>query len=294
MSTWTRGEIEVIAGAVREAPSVHGTRACALEFHARDVSLFERLDSALPRHDPLGRDRLVSCGAALENLLLAVRILGWQPELALRPPGSGEIARVTVTGRREPSSVDITRFFVMSRRHSYRRPFGGPASPTAVRRLVTAPDVDGVEVRPVRDEELPVLAQLLEHTALVLRADRAYQRELTALAPRTPSRPSTLPWAGLVTRETHVPDVPTLVTRLANETVLVVETPDDGPCDHLRAGMAVQAIWLAASADGLVGSVLTQPLQLSEVRSGLVEGLHLAGFPQALLRFGIPDEEDQP
>ena len=252
MNTWTRGEIEVMAGAVREAPSVHGTRACALELHdPRSASLYERLDSALPRHDPLGRDRLISCGAALENLLLAVRILGWRPEVVLRPPDSGEIARVTATRRREPSGVDIARFSAVSRRRSYRRPFGGPVGPTAVRRLVTAPDVDGVEVRPVRDEEIPVLAKLLEHAALVVRADRAYQRELAAWTPRTSSPPSTLPWAGLVTRETHVPDVPTLAARLANETVLVVETPDDGPCDHLRAGMAVQATWLAATAEGL-------------------------------------------
>jgi hypothetical protein len=56
MSTWTRGEIEVIAGAVRAAPSVHDTQPWTLEFHdTRAVSLFERPDRTLPRHDPLGR-----------------------------------------------------------------------------------------------------------------------------------------------------------------------------------------------------------------------------------------------
>jgi hypothetical protein len=37
-----------------------------------------------------------------------------------------------------------------------------------------------------------------------------------------------------------------------------------------------------------VGSVLTQPLHLHEVRAGLIERLGLAGFPQLLLRLGYP------
>lgn len=293
--SWTRGEVEVIAGAVGAAPSVHDTQPWTLEFHdlTRSVSLFERLDRALPRHDPLGRDRLISCGAAVENLLLAVRILGWQADRSLRPARSDEVARVTATDRREPSDVDLARFSVISRRHSHRRPFTGPVDATARDRLVAASDVERVQVRPVRDEDVPVLAKVFGHAALVLRADRGYQRELSAWTTGAPSRLATLPWAGLVRRDTSLPDTPTLTARLRGETLLVVETPDDGPLDHVRAGMAVQATWLAASADGLVGSVLTQPIQLSEVRSGLIEGFSLAGFPQALLRFGTPLEEDE-
>ena len=55
-------------------------------------------------------------------------------------------------------------------------------------------------------------------------------------------------------------------------------------------------LFVAVHTDaGLVGSVLTQPFQLPEVRAGLVEALSLAGFPQLLLRLGHPqfdhDEE---
>jgi hypothetical protein len=59
-----------------------------------------------------------------------------------------------------------------------------------------------------------------------------------------------------------------------------------GRLDHVRAGMATEQTWLAATDSGLVGSVLTQPFQLHEVRAGLVESLTLSGFPQLLFRFG--------
>jgi hypothetical protein len=109
-----------------------------------------------------------------------------------------------------------------------------------------------------------------------------------------PKRLATLPWAGLVRRFTAVPDPAVFAERLRRECLLVLLTPDDGPLDHVRAGMAAQVTWLAATAAGLVGSILTQPLQLHEVRAGLIEGMELAGFPQALMRFGHPAEPPHP
>ncbi len=112
-----------------------------------------------------------------------------------------------------------------------------------------------------------------------------------------PRRDAALPWAGLVRRSTAVPDVEVITDRLQRECLLLVETPDDGPLDQVRAGMAAQTAWLTATDARLVGSVLTQPLQLPEVRAGLVEALSLAGFPQLLLRLGHPQidhEEERP
>jgi hypothetical protein len=308
-SAWTRGEIEVVRAAVQAAPSVHNTQPWVLEFHdgAPGASLFERLDRVLARHDPLGRDRLISCGAALENLLLAMRALGWAPEVELLPDPEhpDEVARVVSACRRPPSAVDLTRYAAIPTRHSHRRAFSDARVDPATRdALVTASDVAGVEVRALGGErDIVVLARLFEHAALVLKADRAYQRELSAWTVTGPNRDlklpgegvvdvpgglATLPWTGLVRQNTSIPDHVTFAARLRQESLLVVETPDDGRRDQIRGGMAVQSTWLAATAAGLVGSLLTQPLQVNEVRAGLIERLELAGFPQALMRFGHP------
>jgi hypothetical protein len=307
MTAWTRGEIAVIGTAAGRAPSVHNTQPWTLEFRSGSVggsvSLFERLDLSLPRHDPTGRDRLISCGAALTNLVLAVRILGWDADcLVLADPiRPDEVARVVAGERRAPSDVDRERYTAIPRRASHRSPFGATPVPDELRyNLLTAAAAGGVRARPINgSSERAELAELLGHMALVLREDRGYQRELSAWTNTPPNhRPSgipartrkhdTLPWAGLVRATTRVPDANVLAARLDREYLLLLVTPDDGHADHVLAGRALQEIWLAATHAGLAGSVLTQPLHVAEVRAGLIEKLGLAGFPQALLRFGYP------
>lgn len=304
VTTWTLGEKNVIAVAAAVAPSVHNTQPWVLELHddRHAAELFERLDRTLPHHDRLGRDRLISCGAAVEHVSLAMRALGWTPETTLYPEPERHdlVARVTATTRTEPSDVDFALYGAIKDRRSHRKLFASaPVDNAARRRLLAANHTDGVGLRPVTEPvELAALARLLIHSALVLRADHAYQQELSAWtsAARQPlpgdgvsaatRRRSTLPWAGLVRRTTAVPDLPTLVDRLSGEFLVIVETPDDGRADHVRAGMAAEQVWLAAVEAGLVGSLLTQPFQLPETRAGLMESLWLSGFPQLLLRIG--------
>ncbi|GAB1516940.1 Acg family FMN-binding oxidoreductase [Actinophytocola sp. KF-1] len=300
--TWTPGERGILRLVAELAPSVHNTMpwriVCA--DHTRTLSLLERHDRALPHHDPHGRDRLISCGAALTNVRLALRVLGWVPEIRLlpEPAAPGEVARVVVRDRGEPGDEDIARYAAMSYRRSHRAPFlDTPVGDAALRHL-TAHGVDGVEIR--RVDDAAVLAKLLSHSAAVLRLDSAYQRELNAWTADDehpvagagvavlPRRDAALPWAGLVRRSTAVPDRAILADRLARECLLLVETPDDGPLDHLRAGMAMEEMWLAAIGAGLACAVLTQPLHVPEVRAGLVEALSLNGFPQVLCRLGFP------
>jgi nitroreductase len=310
MNDWTKGEITVVASAVRRAPSVHNTQPWVLEFHDGSISLFERLDIALPWHDPTDRDRMISCGAALANLVLATRILGWDVRTDLFPTRQrpDEVARVIAVGRRAPTDVDWETYSAIPWRRSHRGPFLSKPVPGPLRReLVTAAHADGVQLHPIRDvDESTVLADLLTHAGLVLRRDRAYQRELAMWTnehsrhhpgggiPALAKGIATLPWAGLVRPTTTVPDRNVLAARLNQEYLLIAETPDDGHRDHLLAGRAIQDTWLAANVSGLAGSVLTQPLHLPEVRAGLIEQLGLAGFPQALLRFGYANDAGSP
>ncbi|MGW5055032.1 nitroreductase family protein [Actinokineospora sp. NPDC004072] len=75
---------------------------------------------------------------------------------------------------------------------------------------------------------------------------------------------------------------------LAAETQFIVATDGDTRRDHLGAGMALQRLWLTAVASGLAGSLITQPLHVSEARAALVTDLGLPGPPQAVLRIGHP------
>lgn len=248
---WTPGEKSLIATTAGHAPPVHTTQPWVLEFRdPHRISLYERLDLVLSRHDPLGRDRLISCGMALEHVRLAVRVLGWSADLTLFPDAArpDEVGRLTSAGRAKPSDVELARFAALAGREGHREPFAARTTDDEDRALLTAHSTTGAGLRPVRGaDELTALARLLHHNALVLTDDPTDQREL-----------------------------------------LVVETPDDGPHDHVRAGLAAARTWFAATAAGLAASVLTLPFHLPEVRAGLVEILSLNGFPQLLLRIDDP------
>lgn len=217
------------------------------------------------------------------------------------PGRPDEVARVTATGRLAPSDVDSASYAAIARRHSYRMPFLDRMVSDAQRDELLAVHTDGVGTHSIHGlAEAATLAALLEHAGLVHRQDRAYQRELATWTntergygpggglPRPRLTYDTLPWAGLVRASTSLPDPNTLTDRLHREWLLLVHTNDDGPADHLRAGQAVQRIWLAATHAGLTGSILTQPLQVPEVRAGLIEQLDLPGFPQVLMRLDYP------
>jgi nitroreductase len=288
--TWSGSEVGVLARAVSHAPSVHDTQPWTLEALADSAELYERSDVTLAHHDPSGRDRMISCGTALTNLELAVRALGWDAETVVFPDAAHPdlVARVRAGGRKETTATEVERYAAIFRRHSHRAPFSlHPVSRKTLRALADVPAGSGVQARVIDPRtECATLAELFDYAALVLRDDRAYQRELSSWS--VGPRDTTLPWGGLVRADTHVPDTVTLTERLMQEGILMLLTPDDGRGDHLRAGTVMQQIWLAAISRGLVASVLTGPLHLHEVRAGLIERLELAGYPQLFLRLGHP------
>jgi len=302
---WSTAEMEVLARALLRAPSVHNVQPWVLEFADERFLLLERRDLTLPEHDPLGRDRVMSCGAALANLELAVRVLGYEPRTETFPdPGRPEVVAAVEPGERaHPSAEDLHRYSAIERRRSYRKRFSARrVLRQRIGELIATAASAGVEARPILDElELSRVAELLEFSAEAFQHDQGYQRELALWTIRdeethrhgvglafTALPPGSLPWAGLVRASTALPDSAVLKRRLAEETLLVFLTLDDTRHDHLRAGYALQTTWLDAVDSGLVGSILTQPLHLPEVRSALGDDLELPGFAQALMRFGYP------
>lgn len=302
---WSAGETDVLARAVVRTPSVHNIQPWWLDLPVGAALVYERTDLALPYHDPRGRDRAISCGAAVANLELAMRVLALYPRLDLLPRAarSDLVARLTVERHQPPSETDLHRYSAIARRRSYRKPFTAAAvSDYDIKDLVTASSTEGVQVRVLRGEaELTALAELLEYAGMVLRHDRGYQRELAIWTVRDERShrhgagvagsalpPSTLPWAGLVRPSTALPDRQTLVNRLGHETVLVFSSRGDDRLDHVRTGIAMQHTWLAAVDMGLAAAVQTQPLHLAEARTKFGDALDLAGFPQLLMRVGHP------
>lgn len=287
-------DVAAVLAAVNRAPSVHASQPWLLDPYPGGVDLVERFDVELLCQDPRGRDRAISCGAALTTVVVALRAQGRATRVELLPGKDRPelVAHVTVTGAERPSGADLARHAAIFHRHSHRKPFSLLGLSWRDRDAVaTAAAGDGVTMRTVQRKELFPLADLMAHADLAWRDDRACQRELAAWLPRFPQpvRPrSTMPWGGLVRAGTDIPDRFTMADRLGRECQMFVMTDADTRRDHLLAGMALQRAWLRAVAKGLVASVITQPWQLEDVRWSLRALLGDRGFPQVMMRLGRP------
>ncbi|WP_223840133.1 Acg family FMN-binding oxidoreductase [Saccharopolyspora pogona] len=293
---WTPEEVAALAEAVRRAPSVHNTQPWSLRVQGRAARLRMRSMPELVQHDPDGRNRRMSCGAAVANLAIAMRALGWATDVRWYTDehGDGE-GTVVGTYRQPPSAIDRQRRRAIDRRSSFRRPFADRRIPHLARTtVVAASTTQATWVHGPMEEQ--ALARLLAYAARAHHDDKNYQRELGAWIapfsdeglPEDALSERGLPAIGLATGATRLPDQAQIAKWVAKESVLVFSTITDDPRDHLLAGEAAERAWLEATRLGLVASVMTQPLRLSEVRSALSDELDLGVVPQLLMRIGYP------
>lgn len=304
---WSVGETEVLAESIGRAPSILNIQPWSLELRGDEVLLYERADLELPYHDPVGRDRTISCGAAVANTQLTMRMLGRRIATSLLPDSSRPelVAKLTVTGADEPSKRERDLFGAIARRASHRKPFAQRSvTSETVDRLTEASVFEGVHARLLRGRaELAALADQLKEAARIQRADRGYQRERALWTIRDEDSHrygagiarstfatdgGRVPWAGLVRPLTELPDRETVIGMLESETVLLFTSEGDTRLDHVRAGIAMQRTWLAVVDVGLAAAVQTQPLHLPRIRDALAERLDIDGCPQLLMRVGYP------
>ncbi|WP_432845003.1 Acg family FMN-binding oxidoreductase [Amycolatopsis sp. CA-161197] len=299
-TVFTGSEIVLLARAISRAPSVHNTQPWSLRVRGADIDLLES-DVALPSHDPDGRDRAVSCGAALAHLALAARVLGREPSTTF--PADGDVVATVHTAPGGGARADeAARYHAIPRRRSHRQWFAPEPVSDADRTAVASAGAEA-GVRLVVPGHLDALAAMLGFATRVFRADPAYQRELDMWTARTfvphalgaadgipedALSGESLPAAGVIRRDTPVPDDARLAKRLESESLLVICTDGDTRRDDLAAGVALERAWLQATVRALAASVITQPLHLLGFRELLAERLELPGVPQAIFRFGHP------
>jgi hypothetical protein len=117
----------LIATAAR-APSVHNTQPWRFKGGPDAIELFTDQRRKL-RVDPAGREMLISCGAALFGLRLAVRSLGYLPVVGLLPDPAKLrlLARVQFGAALPMTGTERAMLAALPHRHTHRGPFAdGP------------------------------------------------------------------------------------------------------------------------------------------------------------------------
>lgn len=301
--TWSLDDTEIIARAVVEAPSVHDTQPWHLRLADHVAELEERVEFAQPGHDPLRPDRLISCGTALANLELAIRVLGYRTRTELLPdPSRPELlARVESLGAATPSSRDLRLYAAISHRRSHRQSFADIAVPAqTLADIVAAASVSPqVSVRLLATDEATALAEALTYSATVEREHPHYQWEMFSWTshwrPGGNSEVVTT-WsaaldehgaAGKALVTTGIPDTRDLGEAIGRESVLLFSAETVSEESLVQVGMAVERAWLAAVDARLSASVLTHPLRVEDAAERLAGLLDLPVPPQLVMRVGF-------
>jgi nitroreductase len=308
----TLDDVAFLVATAARAPSVHNTQPWKFRACADVIELLADRDRMLRHLDPVGRELMISCGAALFGLRLGLRKLGYKPAVELLPDPARPwlVARVQPDGRAPATRVETELLAALPHRHTHRGPFT-PGEVSA--RLLAALQVDAVaegsELRLIEESDLiGRLSELIDAVAAEQRASAEITAELQrwvrpagsqardgipararvgadpgdhprrgagrgACTERLPQRDFGLPGAEVGGGE------PPAATA-------VLSTPGDSAADWLRAGQALHRLLLRAATRWVFASLQSQPLESPRYREELRALLRLAGQPQMLLQFG--------
>ncbi|MFI8454708.1 Acg family FMN-binding oxidoreductase [Kitasatospora sp. NPDC085464] len=300
--------LEKLVSAAVAAPSIHNSQPWRFRLQPDTSTLEVRADRsrAVPAVDPQGRALHISVGAAVLNLRVAARHLGWAPEVRLLPDPAepGLLAAVeldTPAGAPVPGTEKL--YEAIWRRHSSRTPFTGePVPPAVLDELATAARSEGALLH------LPDHAETARLLHLTAEAER---RNTTDEAQRTESRswirsgeapPYGIPVGALGPQDAagrlpmrdfsaiHADEHRAPARFEAEPRIAVLATEHDAPRDWLRAGLALEHVLLAATVHGVRASLLHQAMEWPYLRWEARDPHRGPGHVQILIRLGYGPE----
>jgi hypothetical protein len=293
------------------APSLHNAQPWKFRFHhgSGALLLYADLERGLPKTDPDNRGLHLGCGAALFNLRVAALARGREPGVRLLPDDSDPelLAEVDLTARAAPDDPLAQLRPAIHRRHTSRHPFLEDDIPDVLRdELCVAAHLEGTRL--VFPDPWHVQAVLdLAHDAECREAWTPDVRGETAHWVRTRPTSEISPSDGIPAealgpgqRGASSPVRDLAVGRTVagrgwapfekSSHIALLGTAQDRPVDWLRAGQALERVWLQATVDGLVASLTSQPLEWPELRWAVRDPTSAMAHVQMVIRLGYGPE----
>ena len=288
------------------APSVHNSQPWLWRYDDRTVQLLIDPHRWLPVTDAIGRDMVVSCGAALHHLRVALAAAGIAASVRRMPDPMAPGLLATAVLRAQPASdTDLRAAAMITRRRTDRRRYGdGPVPVAFLEELAARAAAEGVVARPV--DEAGGRAAVIE-AMRTAGQEQLYTDSFTT---------ETSLWTARLASDDGIPAANLLIDPVGTggglarpfpsgtivqepghdgATLMVLGTASDDSLSQLRAGEALSSMLLHATDLGLATCPLTQPLEVPSTYRTLRDEL-LGGriAPQAILRVGWAPGEPLP
>lgn len=308
--TPTAPERQVIQNAVAvacRAPSLHNSQPWRWVADGAQLHLFADRGRLVQAADRTGRELILSCGAALDHLRVAMAAAGWDAHTH-RFPNADEpdhLARLDFARIPTPSDVQRQRTDAIGRRRTDRLPFAVPRNWAALESQIRSViGEDGVTLDIVPDDARQQLAEASRLTEDLRRHDPTYQSELrwwtspfdldqgvppsSRVAASEAGRVDvarSFPTAGYGGRRPQIEE--------DHSKILVLSTRDDDRVDVLRCGEALSTVLLECTVAGLATCTLTHMTEVSPSRDLIRHITGQDGLPQLLIRVGRTPANEQ-
>lgn len=291
------------------APSSHNSQPWRFKLGLEEVKLYADRTRGLPVVDPEDRQLVMSCGAALYNLRLAIRHFGHLDDTYLFPDGTvRDLLALVQIGRPGRAAVEEHAMFAeITSRRTNRQQFESREVPCEIlANLHRQAATEGADLLFISEPEArDRLVALICEGDCVQMSNPSFRRELAAwihparsatrdgipgyayglselLDFTTPMYASVLRTFdlgnGIAARDRKLAD--------GSPVLAVLTTEADTQAAWLSAGQALERVLLSAAAQGISASFLNQPIEVASLRPKLCEAQSLPGFPQIILRLG--------
>lgn len=289
------------------APSSHNTQPWRFVSGDHELLICADRTRSLPNIDPFDRELIISCGAALFNLRVALAHFLIPVEITTLPYSAEPdvVARIAFP-ESGPALKELADLFnAITKRATNRGPYiVEDISDRVIERLKSAAESEGLDVAFARtSRERERVARLVAAADRRQFDDPRFRRELASWihsSRRDDGMPAfsqgfqaladiANPIAALIIRTFDVGEgVAATHEQLARGSPLLVSlsSPTDDNQGWLATGMGLQRLLLAATELGYATSYLNQPIEVLDFRGLLATELRTAGYPQVLLRVG--------
>ena len=302
-------DIDVIRQAVGlacRAPSLHNSQPWRWVADGPVLQLFADPARIGRSTDSTGREVIISCGAVLDHLRVAMTAAGWQANVDRfpNPDNLGHLASVDFTAEGFVTDAQRARAEAIRRRRTDRLSLAAPpqwysfapALRDTVDRSLAVLDV-------IPDDSRPQLAEVSRLTEELRREDSSYHAELQwwtmhSLGPIPPSALVSEQEAEQLDVSRRFPTSGRSARRAEigrdRSKILVLSTYDDSRGSALGCGEMLSSVLLECTIAGLATCTLTHMIEVTAAREIVRRLIGKSGMPQALIRVGVAPETESP